>query len=58
MGVDVVTQYQNGQAVINDSIVCVNYHETFKIVIAFVGFSSLDFISISAQVDPREEASA
>ena len=58
MGVDVVTQYQNGQAVINDSIVCVNYHETFKIVIALVGFSSLDFISISAQVDPREEASA
>ena len=58
MGVDVATQYQNGQAVINDSIVCVNYHETFKIVIALVGFSSLDFISISAQVDPREEASA
>ena len=58
MGVDVVTQYQNGQEVINDSIVCVNYHETFKIVIALVGFSSLDFISISAQVDPREEASA
>ena len=58
MGVDEVTQYQNGQAVINDSIVCVNYHETFKIVIALVGFSSLDFISISAQVDPREEASA
>ena len=58
MGVDVVTQYQNGQAVINDSIVCVNYHETFKIVIALVGFSSLNFISISAQVDPREEASA
>ena len=58
MGVDVVTQYQNGQAVISDSIVCVNYHETFKIVIALVGFSSLDFISISAQVDPREEVSA
>ena len=58
MGVDVVTQYQNEQAVINDSIVCVNYHEIFKIVIALVGFSSLDFISISAQVHPREEASA
>ena len=49
MGVDVVTQYQNGQEVINDSIVCVvNYHEPFKLVITLVGFLSLDFISISA----------
>jgi len=58
MGVDAVTQHQNGQAAINDSTARANYHETFKIVIALVGFFSLDFIFIFAQVDPREEASA
>ena len=37
---------------LSTTALCVNYHETFKIVIALVGFSSLDFISIFAQVDP------
>ena len=41
MGVDAVTQHQNGQAAINVSTACANYHKTFEIVIALVGFPLL-----------------
>jgi len=35
----------------------VNCHATLKLVLDLIGFVFLDFISISARVDSREEAS-